>query len=87
MMPDPLPQSMETSTRTQLNTALCALEGHCSELLTIADIIRSLTDLTAGMASAYEFALMGQFVEERTRMIEGIHERMMGILGTLPLSH
>jgi len=64
----------------ELSAALSGLVGYCSELHTIADILRSLTDLTAGAASSCEFALMGQFVEERTRMIEETHERMTAML-------
>ncbi len=63
-----------------LSAAMSGLVGYCSELHTIADILRSLTDLTAGAASSCEFALMGQFVEERTRMIEETHERMTAML-------
>ena len=78
------PRERDVSKNTDLAAALSGLEGHCSELLTIADILRSLTDLTAGAASSCEFALMGQIVEERTRMIEDIHDRMARSVGSQP---
>lgn len=56
--------------------ALSSLDGFCAELYTIADILRSLSDLTGGQASSCEFALMGQFLEERTRKVEAVHEQL-----------
>ena len=65
---------------TALSVALSGLEGHCAELHTIADILRSLSDLTAGVASSCEFALMGQILQERTLMIEEAHGKMADLV-------
>ncbi|WP_339862620.1 hypothetical protein [Paremcibacter congregatus] len=70
--------------REALQSALRHLEGTCSELHTIADILCSLTDLTAGQASSCEFALMAQFLTERTATIEGIYDVMYDSLNDKP---
>ena len=72
----PLP----ATAREALQSALQGLEGRCSELQTIADILCSLTDLTAGRASSCEFALIAQMLTERTTLIEGLYERMCAAL-------
>ncbi|WP_417624045.1 hypothetical protein [Paremcibacter congregatus] len=77
-----LPREVPSSTPeqapvdTNLTAALRGLESSCSDLKTIGDILISLTDITAGRTSSCQFALMGQFLQERARQVEDIHEQM-----------
>ncbi|WP_339862522.1 hypothetical protein [Paremcibacter congregatus] len=86
-VPDPSPilrTTEQAASNNALSGFLCDLDGACSELYTLADILLSLTDLTAGAASSCEFALISQFLQERTRKIANIHEQMATLLEPAP---
>ena len=68
----------------KLYTAISGIEGPCSELHTIADILRSLSELNSNMACSCEFYLMAQFLQERTKVIEGLYGQMVHIFEELP---
>ncbi len=67
----------------KLSTAISGIEGPCSELHTIADILRSLSELNSNMACSCEFYLMAQFLQERIKVIEGLYGQMIHIFEEL----
>ncbi|WP_339865006.1 hypothetical protein [Paremcibacter congregatus] len=78
--PPPVAAPKAAQDNTIFATSLRDLDGACSELLTLGDILLSLTDITAGMASAHEFAMVADILQERTRKIVDIHDQMATLL-------
>ncbi|WP_339865080.1 hypothetical protein [Paremcibacter congregatus] len=79
--PAPLRATAEQgSSIDALSTALSAIEEPCSELHTMADILRSLSENNAGTASSCEVYLMAQIIEERIRVIERLYGHMFDLI-------
>ncbi len=72
--------TQQEAARAKLSTVLSGIEGPCSELHIIADILRSLSENNAGTASSCEVFLMAQILQERTKVIEGLTGQMINIL-------
>ena len=67
-----------------LSKAISDMEEPCSELHTIADILRSLSENNSGTACSCEVYLMAQILEERTRVIETLYSRMFTLIEDCP---
>ena len=79
MIPN-IPLSPQEDILQKLEKALSGIDGPCSELLTVADVIWSLCDLNSGAAGSCEYHLMAQVLQERVRVIEGIYSQMYELL-------
>tara|TARA_R110002073_G_scaffold9448_10_gene48119 strand:- start:3342 stop:4685 length:1344 start_codon:yes stop_codon:yes gene_type:complete len=79
--PAPILRTVEQEEALEkLRSALSGIEEPCSELHTMADILRSLSENNSGTACSCEVYLMAQIIEERIRVIEKLYSHMFDLI-------